>query len=155
MSSDVQRQTAYVANEQSGLTVLANAIKNGELSGGTPGIAAVAASGTVQLASAGTPLVVVRFLTGPMWIINLNLFYASLNPGVAGAAQCQLRSGGGVAHPRQWRLGADRSDHGAPSCPRCHALHDRHGRAGIPGESVASSTDPSAAAASEVRVFVR
>ena len=38
VSDAVQRQTAYVANERGNLTILANAIKNGELYGGTPGI---------------------------------------------------------------------------------------------------------------------
>src|SRR6202012_6007976 len=61
VSSDIQRQTAYVANERSSLTVLNSAIKNGELYGGTPGLSAVSANGGVQLAAAGTPLVVVRF----------------------------------------------------------------------------------------------
>src|SRR6185437_1971209 len=62
ISDDVQRQTAYVANERGSLTTLASAIKNGELYGGTPGVTmASAGSGGVQLASAGTPLVVIRF----------------------------------------------------------------------------------------------
>ena len=37
------------------------AIKDGELYGGTPGISASAASGGLQLAAAGSPLVVIRF----------------------------------------------------------------------------------------------
>ena len=37
VSDDVQRQTAYVANERSDLTVLASSIKNGELYGGELG----------------------------------------------------------------------------------------------------------------------
>src|SRR6185437_13314094 len=60
ISSDVQRQTAYIANERGNLTQLASAIKNGELYGGSPGLATVS-SGPLQLSSAGTPLVVVRF----------------------------------------------------------------------------------------------
>ena len=61
VSDAVQRQTAYVANERGSLTVLSSAIKDGELYGGTPGITQAAAAGGVQLASAGTPLVVIRF----------------------------------------------------------------------------------------------
>ena len=37
VSDDVQRQTAYVANERSNLTVLASSIKNGELYGAESG----------------------------------------------------------------------------------------------------------------------
>ena len=41
VSDDVQRQTAYVANERAGLTMLASSIKNGELwLAASPGIAA-------------------------------------------------------------------------------------------------------------------
>src|SRR5690348_10699243 len=61
VSDDVQRQTAYVANERGNLTQLSSAIKNGELYGGTPGVSATAASAGLQLSAAGSPLVVIRF----------------------------------------------------------------------------------------------
>jgi len=64
VSVDVQRQTAYVANERANLTTLANAIKNGELYGSELGSAMMAsapASYGPSYASAGSPLVTIKF----------------------------------------------------------------------------------------------
>jgi hypothetical protein len=66
VSVDVQRQTAYVANERANLTTLANSIKNGELYGAELGSvmtasAAPAASYGPSYASAGAPLVTIKF----------------------------------------------------------------------------------------------
>ncbi len=67
VSHDVQRQTSYVANERSNLTMLANAIKNGEIYGATLSPTMVAAGPTPMRGNAGTavaggtPLVVIRF----------------------------------------------------------------------------------------------
>src|SRR4029077_18681812 len=63
VSDDVQRQTAYAANERANLTTLAAAIKNGELYGAELGMPMLAAqtSPLSQVAYSGTPLVVIRF----------------------------------------------------------------------------------------------
>ena len=127
VSDSVQRQTAYVANERGGLTTLAAAIKNGELYGGTPGITAQAASGGVQLASAGSPLVVIRFDHPGVDYQQNSLCRAE--PGAAVASQCRLRSCRRLAHPWQCRLGADRPDHRQALRAGSHALDDRYGRA--------------------------
>ncbi len=62
VSDDVQRQTAYVASERANLTNLASAIKNGEIYSGMLGtpVASNLMPGS-QIASSGTPLVVIRF----------------------------------------------------------------------------------------------
>jgi hypothetical protein len=67
VSHDVQRATSYVANERSNLTVLANAIKNGEIYGAALGPSMMAAQPPApsrNLSSSlvgGTPLVVIKF----------------------------------------------------------------------------------------------
>jgi hypothetical protein len=151
VSSDVQRQTAYVANERSGLTVLASAIKNGELYGGTPGLAAAAASGAIQLSSAGSPLVVVRF-DRPN-VDYQQILYASLNQ----ALQARPNASFEVVAVSPTR-GNAASVQIAQTTARRHAQEVVRSMTdmGVPASrvSVASSTDP-AAAASEVRVFVR
>lgn len=151
VSSDVQRQTAYVANERSNLTVLASAIKNGELYGGTPGISAEAASGTIQLSSAGTPLVVVRF-DRPN-VDYQQALYAALNQ----ALQARPNANFEVVAVSPTR-GNAASVQIAQTTARRHAQEVVRSMTdmGVPASrvNVASSTDP-AAAASEVRVFVR
>ncbi|HEX4533571.1 MAG TPA: hypothetical protein VH000_05015, partial [Rhizomicrobium sp.] len=65
VSDNIQRQTAYVANERANLTTLADSIKNGELYGGDSGLPMGPSngpiSGTFGTPIAGTPLVVVKF----------------------------------------------------------------------------------------------
>jgi hypothetical protein len=67
VSADVQRQTAYVANERANLTTLASAIKNGELYGADisspmlTATSAVAGTRTAPYAGSSSPLVVIRF----------------------------------------------------------------------------------------------
>lgn len=68
VAHDVQRETSYVANERSNLTVLANAIKNGEIYGAALGPSMMATSQPAMprgsFASSmvsGTPLVVIKF----------------------------------------------------------------------------------------------
>ena len=127
VSDDVQRQTAYVANERGNLTVLASAIKNGELYGGTPGITAAAAIGGVQLASR-------RHAAGgdPLRSSQCGLSADPLcraEPGAAGAAQCRFQvvavspTRGNAASVQIAQTTA------APSCPGSDAFHDRYGRA--------------------------
>jgi hypothetical protein len=64
ISSDVQRQTAYVANERANLTTLASAIKNGELYGselGAPMLASTSAPASYGATPSGAALVTIRF----------------------------------------------------------------------------------------------
>lgn len=151
VSSDVQRQTAYVANERSGLTVLASSIKSGELYGGTPGVSAAAASGSFQLSSAGSPLVVVRF-DRPN-VDYQQILYASLNQ----ALQARPNANFEVVAVSPTR-GNAASVQIAQTTARRHAQDVVRSMTdmGVPASrvTVASSTDPGAAA-SEVRVFVR
>jgi hypothetical protein len=67
VTRDIQRATNYVANERASLTMLANAIKNGEMYGEAlmPSITApqpaAAPRSVVSSAGSGTPLVVIKF----------------------------------------------------------------------------------------------
>jgi hypothetical protein len=151
VSDSVQRQTAYVANERGGLTTLAAAIKNGELYGGTPGITAQAASGGVQLASAGSPLVVIRF--DHPGVDYQQILYAALNQ----ALQSRPNAGFEVVAVSPTR-GNAASVQIAQTTAKRYAQEVMRSMTdmGVPATrmGVASSTDPGAAA-SEVRVFVR
>src|SRR6185437_12312357 len=150
-SDDVQRQTAYVANERGGLTALASSIKSGELYGGIPGISMAAASSGVQLASAGTPLVVIRF-DRPN-VDYQQILYSALNQALQSRPNANFQVVA-VAPTR----GNAASVQIAQTTARRHAQEVMRSMTdmGVPASrlNVASSTDP-AAAASEVRVFVR
>ena len=149
VSAVIQRQTAYVATERANLTTLASAIKSGDFYGG--GVTGALGSGGMQMASAGTPLVVVRF-DHPN-VDYQQILYAALNqalqnrPGASfqvvavsptrgTAASVQIAQGTARRHAEA--VMRSMSDMGVPAT-----------RMGV-----ASSTDPGAAA-SEVRVFVR
>jgi len=151
VSDAVQRQTAYVANERGGLTTLAAAIKNGELYGGTPGVTAQAASGGVQLATAGAPLVVIRFDHPD--VDYQQILYAALNQ----ALQSRPNAGFEVVAVSPTR-GTAASVQIAQTTAKRYAQEVMRSMTdmGVPATrmGVASSTDPGAAA-SEVRVFVR
>jgi hypothetical protein len=151
VSDAVQRQTAYVANERGGLTTLAAAIKNGELYGGTPGITAQAASGGVQLASAGSPLVVIRF--DHPGVDYQQILYAALNQ----ALQSRPNAGFEVVAVSPTK-GNAASVQIAQTTAKRYAQEVMRSMTdmGVPAArmGVASSTDPGAAG-SEVRVFVR
>ena len=58
-SDAIQRQTAYLANERANLTTLAGAIKSGDFYGG--GVTSSLGGAGPAVASAGSPLVVVKF----------------------------------------------------------------------------------------------
>jgi hypothetical protein len=151
VSDAVQRQTAYVANERGGLTTLAAAIKNGELYGGTPGVTAQAASGGVQLATAGAPLVVIRFDHPD--VDYQQILYAALNQ----ALQSRPNAGFEVVAVSPTR-GTAASVQIAQTTAKRYAQEVMRSMTdmGVPATrmGVASSTDPGAAA-SEVRVFIR
>ena len=151
ISDDIQRQTAYVANERNNLTVLASSIKNGELYGGTPGLTAAAAVSNLQFASSGTPLVVVRF-DRPN-VDYQQILYAALNQ----ALQARPNANFQVVAVSPTR-GNAASVQIAQTAARRHAQEVMRSMTdmGVPASrmNVASSTDPNAAG-SEVRVFVR
>jgi hypothetical protein len=151
VSEAVQRQTAYVASERGSLTVLANSIKDGELYGGTPGITQAAAAGGVQLASAGTPLVVIRF--DRPGVDYQQILYAALNQ----ALQSRPNAGFEVVAVSPTR-GSAASVQIAQTASARYAQDVMRSMTnmGVPATrmSVASATDPGAAS-SEVRVFVR
>ena len=151
VSDAVQRQTSYVANERGSLTVLANSIKNGELYGGTPGVAAAAATGGIQLASAGSPLVVIRFDRPD--VDYQQILYAALNQ----ALQARPNAGFEVVAVSPTK-GTAASVQIAQTAAKRHAQDVMRSMTdmGVPSTriGVASATDPGAAD-SEVRVFVR
>lgn len=155
VSEDVQRQTAYVANERSNLTTLASAIKAGELYGADLGAPALVATGPVtapeSLATSGTPLVVIRF-DRPN-VDYQQILYAALQQAL------QTRPGAGFAivavSPTRGNAAAVQL---AQTAAHRHAEEVMRSMTdmGVPVSrmTVASATDPRATA-SEVRVFVR
>lgn len=152
VSEAVQRQTSYVANERGNLGVLAAAIKDGELYGGTPGVTqAAAGNGGIQLASAGTPLVVIRFDRAN--VDYQQVLYAALNQ----ALQSRPNAGFEVVAVSPTR-GTAASVQIAQTASARYAQDVMRSMTsmGVPATrmSVASATDPGAAS-SEVRVFVR
>ncbi len=153
VSDDVQRQTAYAANERANLTTLASAIKNGELYGaelGTPMLASQS-SPVSQIAYSGTPLVVIRF-DRPN-VDYQQILYAALSQAL------QSRPGAGFSvvavSPTRGTVEAVQL---AQTSAKRHAQEVMRSITdmGVPASrlAVASSTDPNATA-SEVRVFVR
>jgi hypothetical protein len=151
VSDAVQRQTSYVANERGSLTVLASAIKDGELYGGTPGITQAAASGGTQLASAGTPLVVIRF--DQPNVDYQQILYAALNQ----ALQSRPNAGFEVVAVSPTRGNAASVQIAQTTAARyAQQVMRSMTSMGVPATrmAVGSATDPGAAN-SEVRVFVR
>jgi len=151
VSDDVQRQTSYVGSERGSLTVLASAIKNGELYGGTPGLTATAATGGMQLASAGTPLVVIRF--DQPNVDYQQILYAALNQALQARPNADFQVV--AVAPTKGNAASVRI---AQTAARRHAQEVMRSMTdmGVPATrlGVASATDPGAAD-SEVRVFVR
>ena len=149
VSDGIQRQTAYVATERSNLTTLAAAIKNGDFYGG--GVTGALGSGGLQMASAGTPLVVVRF-DRPNVDYQQTL-YAALNQALQNRPGASFQ----VVAVSPTR-GTAASVQIAQSAARRHAEDVMRSMSdmGVPATrmNVASTTDP-AATVSEVRVFVR
>ena len=148
VSDAVQRQTAYVATERSNLTVLASSIKSGELYGS--GSSALGLGG-VQSATAGTPLVVVRFDHPD--VDYQQILYAALNQALQNRPGASFQ----VVAVSPTR-GTAASVQIAQSTARRHAQDVMRSMTdmGVPATrlAVASTTDPGASA-SEVRVFVR
>jgi len=151
VSDAVQRQTAYVANERGSLGVLSSAIKDGELYGGTPGITQAAASGGMQLASAGSPLVVIRF--DQPNVDYQQILYAALNQ----ALQSRPNAGFEVVAVSPTRGNAASVQIAQTTAARyAQQVMRSMTSMGVPATrmAVGSATDPGAAG-NEVRVFVR
>ena len=149
VSDGIQRQTAYVATERANLTTLSGAIKNGDFYGG--GVTGALGSGGVQMATAGTPLVVVRF-DHPN-VDYQQILYAALNQALQNRPGASFQ----VVAVSPTR-GTAASVQIAQSAARRHAEDVMRSMSdmGVPATrmGVASTTDPSATT-SEVRVFVR
>ena len=152
-SADIQRQTAYVANERANLTTLASAIKNGEFYGtelGTPMMASV--GGPVSYAApTGAPLVTIKF-------DHANVAYQQiLYTALAQALQSRPTSSFAIVAVSPTRGSA-------PAVQLAQTESQRHAQEvmrsmtdmGVPAArlSISSATDPTAMS-SEVRVYVR
>ncbi|MDE1939654.1 MAG: hypothetical protein KGI68_11575 [Alphaproteobacteria bacterium] len=152
VSGDIQRQTAYVANERANLTVLASAIKNGELYGadlGAPMMSSSAASSTFGYS--GTPLVVIRFDHSD--VDYQQILYAALSQ----ALQSRPGAGFSIVAVSPTR-GTATAVQLAQTAAHNHAQEVLRSMTdmGVPATrmTIASATDPSATS-SEVRVYVR
>jgi len=147
-SDAIQRQTAYLANERSNLTTLAGAIKSGDFYGG--GVTSSLGSGPA-VASAGSPLVVVKF-DRPN-VDYQQVLYAALNQALQNRPGANFQ----VVAVSPTR-GTAASVQMAQSTARRHAQDVMRTMTdmGVPATrlNVASTTDPNATS-SEVRVFVR
>jgi hypothetical protein len=154
VSDDVQRQTAYVANERSNLTTLASAIKNGELYGAELGsgmampMAAPPSYGEIP---SGAPLVTIRFDRAR--VDYQQILYSAL------AQALQSRPGASfnvvAVSPTRGTASAVQL---AQTEARSHASEVMRSMSdmGVPGTrlGISSTTDPSASS-TEVRVYVR
>jgi len=151
ISQNVQRQTAYAANERANLTVLQNAIKAGELYGALNTPVPSGALTSQQLASAGQPLVVIKFDRPD--VDYQQMLYAALNQ----ALQSRPSAGFEVVavSPSKGNAAAVQI---AQTTARRNAQDVMRSMTdmGVPATrlGVASTTDP-AASGNEVRVFVR
>ena len=151
ISDNVQRQTAYAANERSNLTVLANSIRTGELYGALNTPVPSGALSSQQLASNGQPLVVIKFDRPD--VDYQQMLYAALNQ----ALQSRPSAGFEVVAVSPSKGNAAAVQIGQTTARRhaqdvMRAMTDM----GVPATrlGVASTTD-AGTAASEVRVFVR
>jgi hypothetical protein len=154
ISADVQRQTAYVANERANLTTLASAIKNGELYGselGAPMLASTSAPASYGATPSGAALVTIRF--DHPGVEYQQILYTALSQAL------QARPGAGFdivgVSPTRGTASAVQL---AQSSARRHAQDVLRSMTdmGVPATrlGLSSATDPSISS-SEVRVFVR
>lgn len=155
ISADIQRQTAYVANERANLTTLASAVKNGELYGADLS-SPMFSSGKAGAARTGyyggsAPLVVIRF-DRPN-VDYQQILYAALTqalqtrPGAAFSIVAVSPTRGTVTAVQLAQTAAHRHAEDV-----LRSMTDM----GVPASrlAVASQTDPGVSA-NEVRVFVR
>jgi hypothetical protein len=154
ISADVQRQTAYVANERANLTTLASAIKNGELYGselGAPMLTAASAPASYGATPSGAALVTIRF--DHPGVEYQQILYTALSQ----ALQARPGAGFDIVGVSPTR-GTASSVQLAQTSARRHAQEVMRSMTdmGVPATrlGISSATDPSISA-SEVRVFVR
>lgn len=153
VSADVQRQTAYVANERANLTTLASAIKNGELYGADLGTSML--PGPTQASytggGSGNALVTIRF--DQPNVEYQQILYTALNQ----ALQAQPGASFSVVAVSPTR-GTAAAVQLAQTAAKRHAQEVMRSMTdmGVPATrlAVSSTTDPGARS-SEVRVFVR
>jgi hypothetical protein len=147
VADGIQRQTAYVATERSNLTTLAAAIKSGDFYGG----GVIGSMGGGQMATAGTPLVVVKFDHPD--VDYQQILYAALNQALQNRPGANFQ----VVAVSPTR-GTAASVQIAQSTARRHAQDVMRSMTdmGVPATrlAVVSTTDPGTTV-SEVRVFVR
>jgi len=151
ISDNVQRQTAYAANERGNLTVLANAIKSGELYGALATPVPSGAMTSQQLASAGLPLVVIKFdrpnvdYTQQLYAALNQVVQSRPNAGFEVVAVSPTKGNAAAVQVAQTAARRNAQD-------VMRSMTDM----GVPAArmGVASTTDP-AASGNEVRVFVR
>ena len=155
VSADIQRQTAYVANERANLTTLASAIKNGELYGAdlSAPMFSTGRGGAPRARYVGgsAPLVTIRF--DKPNVDYQQILYAALTqalqtrPGAAFSIVAVSPTKGTVTAVQLAQTAAQRH---AQEVLR--SMTDM----GVPASrlAVASQTDPSVSS-NEVRVFVR
>lgn len=150
VSDDIQRQTAYVANERANLTTLAAAIKNGELYGGDLGSSTMAPA-SYSADEGGVALVTIRFDHPD--VEYQQILYTALSqalqsrPGASFRVLAVSPTRGTAAAVQLAQTSAQRN---------AQAVMRSMTDMGVPGTrlSISSTTDPGVAAA-EVRVYVR
>jgi len=154
VSEDVQRQTAYVANERANLTTLASAIKNGELYGselGAPMIASSTAPASYGATPSGAALVTIRFDRAD--VEYQQILYTALSQ----ALQSRPGAGFDIVGVSPTR-GTATAVQLAQTSARRHAQDVMRSMTdmGVPATrlGISSATDPSITN-SEVRVYVR
>jgi hypothetical protein len=151
MSDNIQRQTAYVANERANLMTLANGIKNGELYASDLASMTMMSGAAPMSAAPGGVVAVVRFdRKNPNYQQEL---YASLNQALASRPNANFEIV--AVSPTRGSAAAVQV---AQTTAKRHAQEVLRAMTdmGIPASrlAVSSSTDP-AISASEVRVFLR
>ncbi len=126
VADDIQRQTAYVANERANLTTLANGIKNGELYSNdmAPDDGCGPADERRRLLFRRRDC---RGARQRRQFPAVALFLAE--PGARLASQFEFRDRGRFAHPRHLQRRADRANHHQAPRAGSVARDDRYGRA--------------------------
>ncbi|HEY5239703.1 MAG TPA: hypothetical protein VIJ62_15080 [Rhizomicrobium sp.] len=151
VSDDIQRQTAYVANERANLTTLANGIKNGELySSDLSSMSMMSAAAPMAMGPGGVVAVVHFDRKNPNYQQSL---YASLNQALASRPGANFEIV--AVSPTRGSAAAVQI---AQTTAKRHAQEVLRAMTdmGVPASrlAISSSTDP-AISAGEVRVFLR
>ena len=150
VSDDIQRQTAYVANERASMTTLASAIKNGEIYGTGLGTSITPAP-AYGPAVTGAPLVTIRFDHAN--VDYQQILYTALNQALQARPNATFAVVG--VSPTRGTAAAVQM---AQTAAQRHAQQVLRSMTdmGVPGArlAISSSTDPSISS-TEVRVYIR